>query len=226
MKQSADTKERLLDAAEEVFAREGYRAASLRAITTRAAVNLAAVNYHYGSKRGLVEAVFARRLQVMNLARVRGLASVREKARAVGRRPDARALIAAFVETTLGHARSGPGERHFMTLVLRSFSDTDHTVQRAFESFMKPTFEALRDAMAEALPNLPAAELWWRLQFTIGAMIRVQHLALAAGAGDKRTPRTPDAATIRLLTDFVHAGLSAPPAASSRHHASAQGGSS
>ena len=75
MKQSADTKERLLDAAEEIFAREGYRAASLRVITTRAAVNLAAVNYHYGSKRGLVEAVFARRLQAMNLARVRGLAS-------------------------------------------------------------------------------------------------------------------------------------------------------
>ena len=87
MKQSADTKERLLDAAEEIFAREGYRAASLRAITARAAVNLAAVNYHFGSKRGLVEAVFARRLQAMNLARVRGLALVREQARAAGRRP-------------------------------------------------------------------------------------------------------------------------------------------
>jgi len=226
MKQSDATKERLLDAAEEIFAREGYRAASLRAITAGAAVNLAAVNYHYGSKRGLVEAVFARRLQAMNLARVRGLESVRETARAEGRRPDARALIAAFVETTLGHAGSGPGERHFMTLVLRSFSDTDHTVQRAFESFMKPTFEALRDAMAEALPDLPAAELRWRLQFTIGAMIRVQHLALAAGAGGTRTQRTPDAATIRLLTDFVHAGLSAPPAARSRHPVSAQGESS
>jgi len=226
MKQPAGTRERLLDAAEEVFAREGYRAASLRVITARAVVNLAAVNYHFGSKRGLVEAVFARRLQAMNLARVRGLASVRQKARAAGLRPDARALIADFVETTLGHPRRGSGERHFMTLILRSFSDTDHTVQSAFESFMKPTFEALRDAMAEALPDLPAAELRWRLQFTIGAMIRVQHLALSAGGGDERTPRTPDAATIRLLTDFVHAGLSSPPAASSRHHASAQGESS
>ena len=74
-----------------------------------------------------------------------------------------------------------------MTLVLRSFSDTDHTVQRAFESFMKPTFEALRDAMAEALPDLPAAELWWRLQFTIGAMIRVQHLALSAAPAATKT---------------------------------------
>lgn len=223
MKQAADTKERLLDAAEKVFAQEGYRAASLRAITAAAAVNLAAVNYHYGSKRGLVEAVFARRLQTVNQARVRGLARVRERARAGGQRPEALALIATFVEATLGRDRSGPGERNFMALVLRSFSDTDRTVQRAFESFMKPTFEALRAAMAEALPELPAAELWWRLQFTIGAMIRVQHLALAAPDGGLPASQAPQEAAIHLLVDFVNAGLSAPPAAPSRHRASAQG---
>jgi AcrR family transcriptional regulator len=223
MKHSADTKERLLDAAEEVFASEGYRAASLRAITARAAVNLAAVNYHYGSKRRLVEAVFARRLQAMNQARALALGLIRDEARGAGRRPEARALIAAFVEATLDHARSGPGERNFMALVVRSFSDTDRTVQRAFESYTKPAFEALRVAMAEALPDLPAAELWWRLQFTIGAMIRVQHLAQSAHAGDLRAPRTPDAAAVRLLTDFVHAGLSAPPGMHPRHPASAQG---
>jgi len=223
MKHSTDTKERLLDAAEEVFAREGYRAASLRAITARAAVNLAAVNYHYGSKRELVEAVFARRLQTMNQARMRGLAQVREQARAAGRRPSPRTLIAAFVEATLGQDRSGPGERHFMALVVRSFSDTDRTVQRAFENYMKPAFDALRAAMTEALPALPAADLWWRLQFTIGAMIRVQHLALAADTAANTAPRTPDAAAIRLLIDFVYAGLSAPPAAPSRHPAAAQG---
>ena len=223
MKRSADTKARLLDAAEEVFAREGYRAASLRAITERAAVNLAAVNYHYGSKRELVEAVFARRLQAMNLARVRGLAAVRERARTAGVRPESRALIASFVEATLDHARSGPGERHFMTFVVRSFADTDRTVQRAFESFMKPAFDALLAAMAEALPGVSAADLWWRLQFTIGAIIRVQHLALSAAADAAKTPYPADANAIRLLTDFVHAGLSAPTAAPTRHAASARG---
>jgi AcrR family transcriptional regulator len=225
MNMVADTRERLLDAAEEFFAREGYRVASLRAITGRAAVNLAAVNYHYGSKRGLLEAVFARRLDAMNQARLRGLALIRDQARAAGRRPDAHALIAAFVERTLGHARSGQGERHFMALVVRSFSDTDHTAQLAFESYMRPAFEALRAAMAEALPDLPSAELWWRLQFTIGAMIRVQHLALATVAGDTKTPQPPDAVATRLLTDFVHAGLIAPSAAQphQRHPAPAQG---
>jgi AcrR family transcriptional regulator len=223
MKQSADTKERLLDAAEEVFAREGYRAASLRVITNLAAANLAAVNYHFGSKPALLEAVFARRLRAMNQARVRGLALVIESARAAGRPPRARKLIEAFVEATLDHARSGPGERNFMALVLRSLSDTDHTVQRAFESFMKPTFDALLTAMAKALPALTANELWWRLQFAIGAMIRMHHLALAAESEGKRPPQASVAEIIRLLIDFVHAGLSAPPAAPSRHPASAQG---
>lgn len=226
MKRSRDTKACLLDAAEEIFAREGYRAASLRTITTRADVNLAAANYHFGSKSGLVEAVFARRLQAMNEARVRSLALVRERARAAGRPPEARTLIAAFIEATLGRPRTGPGERRFLALVVRSFSDTDHTVQRAFERFMKPTFETLRTALAEALPDLPANELWWRLQFAIGAMIRVQHLALSADAGDRNTARSPNAAVIRQLTDFVFAGLSAPPAALSRHPASSQGESS
>ena len=223
MKQSDDTKERLLDAAEEVFAREGYRAASLRAITTRAAVNLAAVNYHFGSKRGLVEAVFARRLQPMNQSRVRGLAAVRTAARAAGRLPDPRALVASFVEATLDRARRGPGERHFMAFIVRSFSDADHTVQQTFDRFMKPVFDALQSAMAEALPGLPPAELWWRLQFAIGALIRVQHLALAATAGKSGAPHSTDADVMHRLTDFVHAGLTAPPAAAPAHTASAQG---
>ena len=158
----------------------------------------------------------------MNQARVHGLALVRDSARAAGRKPEASKLIEVFVEATLGHARNGPGERNFTALVLRSLSDSGHTVQRAFESFMKPTFEALRDAMAEALPALPADELWWRLQFALGAMIRMHHLALAAESGGNKPPQ-PTVAASRLLTDFVHAGLSAPPAAPVHPAARAQG---
>lgn len=223
MKQRSDTKELLLDAAEEVIAREGYRASSLRAITTRAAVNLAAVNYHFGSKRELLDAILSRRLHAMNLARVRGLARVLKEAAAAGRPPQARRLVEAFVEATLIHARSGPGERNFTTLVLRALSDTDRTVQRAFEDFMKTTFAALRDAMGLALPALPAEELWWRLQFAIGAMIRMHHLGLVEESGGGETPRPTAAEAVGLLTDFVSAGLSAPPATRSRRPEPAQG---
>ena len=62
MMEPTDTRESLLDAAESLFAEHGIQASSLRMITQRAGANLAAVHYHFGSKEGLVRAVFSRRL--------------------------------------------------------------------------------------------------------------------------------------------------------------------
>src|SRR5437763_16807197 len=66
----AGTRESLMDAAESLFAERGIPAASLRAITERATANLAAVHYHFGSKQGLVRAVFDRRLAPLNRERL------------------------------------------------------------------------------------------------------------------------------------------------------------
>ena len=65
-----ETRTRILDAAEELFMQHGFEGTSMRALTTRAGVNLAAVNYHFGSKDALIEAVFRRRLDPVNLARM------------------------------------------------------------------------------------------------------------------------------------------------------------
>jgi AcrR family transcriptional regulator len=51
------TTDRILDAAEVEFASHGFVETSVRTITTKAKVNLAAVNYHFGSKKGLIQAV-------------------------------------------------------------------------------------------------------------------------------------------------------------------------
>src|SRR5882724_9640976 len=67
---AAATKARILDAAEALFMEHGFEATSLRSITAAAAVNLAAVNYHFGSKEELFRAVLTRRLDPMNQARV------------------------------------------------------------------------------------------------------------------------------------------------------------
>ena len=64
------TKARILDAAEALFMEHGFEATSLRLITAAAGVNLAAVNYHFGSKEELFQAVLTRRLDPMNQARV------------------------------------------------------------------------------------------------------------------------------------------------------------
>src|SRR5436305_14013735 len=69
----AGTRESLMDAAESLFSERGIQAASLRAITEQAKANLAAVHYHFGSKQGLVRAVFSRRLAPLNEERLRRL---------------------------------------------------------------------------------------------------------------------------------------------------------
>ena len=69
------TKERILGAAETLFARYGFAGASLRQVTAAANVNLAAVNYHFGSKDNLIEEVFRRRLDELNARRLEALKS-------------------------------------------------------------------------------------------------------------------------------------------------------
>ena len=73
---SGSTKERILGAAEVLFAQRGFDGASLRQLTAAAGVNLAAVNYHFGSKDRLVEEVFRRRLDELNSRRQIGRAHV------------------------------------------------------------------------------------------------------------------------------------------------------
>ena len=67
---ATDTKEQILDAAEELFSEQGIDGVSLRAITQAAAVNLASVHYHFGSKEALAKAVFVRRIGVINRERL------------------------------------------------------------------------------------------------------------------------------------------------------------
>jgi AcrR family transcriptional regulator len=79
-----NTKERLIDSAEHLFAQNGYHNTSLRAITTKAEANLAAVNYHFGSKEALITAVLERRLLPLNDLRRQRLAALREQVKKTG----------------------------------------------------------------------------------------------------------------------------------------------
>src|SRR2546426_11915868 len=93
-----ETRTRILDAAEELFMLHGFEGTSMRQLTAKAGVNLAAVNYHFGSKDALIEAVFRRRLDPMNAARIAALDELEKSARAAA--PDA--LIRPFIGQSLG----------------------------------------------------------------------------------------------------------------------------
>src|SRR3990167_10529329 len=107
-----NTKDRILGAAEELFAQHGFSGTSLRQVTSRADVNIAAVNYHFGSKENLVNEVFRRRLDELSQKRLAALAAAREAS------PDnLEAILAAFIEPALALTLDRHGGSAFVRLL-------------------------------------------------------------------------------------------------------------
>ncbi|MBK8976165.1 MAG: TetR family transcriptional regulator [Planctomycetes bacterium] len=207
------TKTRILDAAERLFASNGFRATSLRELTSAAEVNLAAVHYHFGSKEGLIRAVFARRLDPINRERLERLDTL-ELARRPGEPPVPLAgLIEAFVAPALellGH----PDGQAFPRLLGRLHSDPDRDKVR---ELLFEQFDELRrrfmPAFAAAAPHLDYTEICWRLHFVVGAMAHVMTCGDdLVWVSDGRIQNPTGREAIGRLVAFGAAGmLAAPP---------------
>ena len=206
-----DTKTRILNAAEQRFARDGYHMTSLRTLTEQAKVNLAAVNYHFGSKEGLLKAVIDRRLHPLNDLRQKKIEAILTIAASSKGLPQARELLIAFIKPTLDFRNSGAGAEDFIALVGRSLSEPDETVRNCFIEQVLPIFRLLYDSLHKALPELPASILMIRLQFIMGAM---SHMMCSGSQRVKLIPGFPeplsDEQMIEELVNFVTAGLEAP----------------
>jgi AcrR family transcriptional regulator len=206
-----DTRQRLLDAAEHLFAMEGFHSTSLRVLTGAAKANLAAVKYHFGSKEALLEAVVERRLVPLNQVRQARLKSVRTAARLAGKRPETAEVLRAIVEPTLAFRDSGAGADAFIRLVARAIAEPDDIIRKIFMKLMEPLFFLWYETLGEALPELSPTELFWRLHFAIGTLGHAICMAghfhvLPAGVA----PR-PDAATLTaMMLNFLTAGMEAP----------------
>lgn len=206
-----DTKQRILDAAEQEFARQGFAATSLRIITRAAGVNLAAVNYHFGSKEGLLDAVIARRIEPLNATRQARLAAVLAGASGQGT-PAAREVWRAMVEPTLRLREPGSGAEHFISVIGRILAEPTGPGREIFMRYMGPVLAEFYEAMHGALPDLSRSLLYWRLHFAVGSLSHLmrcneQGLRLPEGV----TPTTDVEALIDMLLDYTIAGLEVKP---------------
>jgi AcrR family transcriptional regulator len=209
---AAATKAKILDAAEALFLEHGFEATSLRAITTAAEVNLAAVNYHFGSKEELFEAVLTRRLDPMNQRRLALLADL--EAQAAGAPVPCERILAAMFIPALELARDpARGGRHFLRLVGRAYADPAPFVRRFLSEHYAEMIARFKEAFARALPHLPRRELSWRLHFIMGALsytlagtdaLKLIH-EIAPGDGAIN-----DELLLRRLAPFLLAGLTSP----------------
>ena len=199
IEEQIDTKTRLLDAAEKLFGQNGFDATSLRDITAGAQVNLAAVNYHFQSKDSLIDAVIERRMEPVNQKRIQMLD-------AAGPSPTLEQIIEAFLAPILVQEiwQAGP-------LIGRVFSNPDQFLERFFKKRLAAVAQRFRDAIAQALPDLPVEEILWRLHFMAGSMshVLVFSQVLPAMTGGLCNPQDRSALMTRLVA-FLAAGFRSP----------------
>lgn len=203
------TRDRILAAAEELFARTGVARTSLRAITALARVNLAAVNYHFGSKDGLVEAVYRRRLEPLNGARLRNLDRVEAE---FGGRPPLEAVLEAFMSPVAELARDpAQGGPTVMRLLGQTHAEAEAQFRGWFASDYRRVLERYQAALCKALPDIAAEDIRWRLHFLVGALTYpvAERQLVELLSGEALDPRDVSRVVQRLLP-FVAAGFRAP----------------
>ena len=159
------TKDRILGAAEELFAQFGFTGTSLRQVTSRADVNIAAVNYHFGSKENLVNEVFRRRMDDMSAQRLSALKA------AVQQHPgELEPILAAFVEPALALAQDRHGGAAFVRVVARAYAEKNDSLRRFLSDQYGHVLREFAKAIARCVPALTKEELYWRLDFLSGAL--------------------------------------------------------
>jgi AcrR family transcriptional regulator len=204
-----ETRTRILDAAEELFMQHGFEGTSMRLLTARAGVNLAAVNYHFGSKDALIEAVFRRKLDPMNTARLAAL----EKLEAEGRPVEAERIVRAFVGESLRMMEDAKGGgRNFIRLLGRTYTEPAKPIRALIGQLYAPVTARYRAALERALPDMPREEVVWRMHFMFGTLSYTLAAtdAVQLIAGFKPEDRHDARLLEDRLTAFLCAGLSAP----------------
>jgi AcrR family transcriptional regulator len=199
------TRERILGAAEALFARHGFAGASLRQVTSAANVNLAAVNYHFGSKDNLIEEVFRRRLDELNARRLAAL-----KGALAADAPKLEDVLGAFIRPALELSLDHGGGHAFMRVLARAYAEHDERLRKFLSDNYGHVLREFAGAFARLLPHLGKEELYWRLDFITGALT---HSMADFGPMKRRGAIAEDVHRERAaahLIRFAAAGLVAP----------------
>ena len=162
----SDTVVRILDTAEALFAEKGFAETSLRTITSRAKVNLAAVNYHFGSKKALIQAVFARYLDPFCEEFNKQLAVLEKK-----QQLPLDELLEALARTTLSVPATKGSLSVFMRLLGLAYTQAQGHMRRYLQENYGQTFLRFTNLLKLSSAELPDAERFWRLHFMLGAVV-------------------------------------------------------
>ncbi|WP_102521638.1 TetR/AcrR family transcriptional regulator [Vibrio tapetis] len=201
------TKDKILDVAEGLFAEHGFNDTSLRAITSKANVNLASVNYHFGDKKTLIRAVIDRYLEAFMPALLDELNRLNEK--------DTYCMEQVF--TTLKqplldlNGVRPEGASRFMSLLGRGYTDVQGHLRWFITTRYSDVLTLFTESVSKANPELTPQTLFWRLHFTLGTCVftTASSRALADIAYNDFDQKVDSEAIINQLIPYLAAGVAA-----------------
>ena len=201
----AATKAQVLAAAERLFALNGFQNVSVRDITAEAGVNLASVNYHFGSKDALLFEIFRRRTAELNRERARMLHQASDRHDG---KPPVREILAAFFEPPLRWSNPSHERRISVQFIIRARSEGTEAMKEVLRTDVSH-LRRFADALIGALPHLAREEVYWRLHFALGMIHnnRFAEFDRLHALSDGLTRESDVDALLKRMIDFAEAGF-------------------
>jgi len=203
------TKNKILDAADVLFADKGFNGTSLREITSQANVNLAAVNYHFGSKKELIKAVMSRYMDELSPQLESALLLICQ----AEQKPNLHEVFSAFIEPLLNlNEFKENGTSTFLQLLGRGYTDSQGFLRWFLTTQYPNVFTNFTKAVKIAYPELTTEEMFWRLHFTMGTIVFTMSSseALIDIAQNDFENKLDIAGVIERVIPYVAAGVAAP----------------
>jgi len=208
-KNSEETKERILLAAEELFAERGFEGVSLRDITKEASANVAAVNYHFGSKDALIDALILRNVMPVIEERLKLLKEAEKQAE--DGIVSVEKILEAFMRPFLTRMdESGANRELFHKFSGRCMSERGGQLPSEALQMFRKMLKHFIAALAKALPEVEEEVLIWRLHFSFGAMAHaLLHASRLKEVSNNKSGSPDFETTLQRMIDYCKGGLEA-----------------
>jgi AcrR family transcriptional regulator len=161
-----ETSEKLIAAAERLFAEHGYNGVSVRMIAAAAGVNWSLLGYYFRGKEGLLSEVYRRHCGELNSARMRLLQEIR----VAGREPELEEILNAFIRPALAVARGEEGQTDFIRLRAILAAENSALLDKLVAENFDLSSTTFIDALRGCLPDLTRDDILWRFHFMLGTI--------------------------------------------------------
>jgi AcrR family transcriptional regulator len=203
--------ERILDAAEEAFAKRGFFGVTLREVATLASTDTTLVHYYFSDKRGLFDAVVARRAEAVNSIR---RASLEAYEREQGAAMTAEGVIAAYLNPTFEFVRSGgAGARNYGAVIAKANASSSSDEYNVATSPFDPVVHKLASMLKRVRPECSEVDIYWFYHMLSGAItLSLAETGRIDVLSDGRCKSTDSATILNRMIKIFGAGFSGLPA--------------